>query len=72
MENTFKEGDHVRVIGVGVIAYTDEKLAAGQTGVISCVIAKGVGYEVLMDNGHVSDPSDPTWPFFHNELELVE
>ena len=45
MENTFKEGDHVRVSGVGVIAYTDEKLAAGQTGVISCVIAKGVGYD---------------------------
>ena len=74
MKDDFKVGDRVRISGaVGAIpAYTDEKLGAGQTGVIYAVLSRGVAYEVLMDNGHVSEPDDPSWPFFHGELELIQ
>ena len=75
MENTFATGDRVRIKNrnKGAFAqYTSDELDVGQTGVISQVLAPGIGYEVLMDNGHVSDEFDPSWPFFHDELELVQ
>lgn len=74
MKDDFKVGDRVRISGaVGAIsAYADEKLGVGQTGVIHRAYPDGIAYEVLMDNGHVSEPEDPSWPFFRGELELIQ
>ena len=70
MSKQFKLGDRVRIVGEST--YSHELMSAGQLGVIDYVYQDGIAYEVLMDNGHVSEPEDPSWPFFRGELELIQ
>lgn len=63
-----KVGDRVRLLKN---TYSNPQLLAGETGVIKYVYDGDIVYEVLMDNGHVSDPEDPCWPFDACEVEGI-
>lgn len=62
----FKEGDRVRIIST---IYDADELQVGQIGtVVQATYTDSC--DIQMDNGYEKF-EDYTWPFYHNELELV-